>query len=48
MPFTLDVEPPPADIRIEAERLAAEVDIPTGAWDRPVLELDGLGRLLGR
>ena len=45
MPFTLDIEPPPDDVRGRAERLAAEVGLPDGSWDRLVAELDAVGRL---
>lgn len=40
MPFTLDIEPPPDDIRARAARLAAEVGLPEAAWTRPVADLD--------
>jgi ABC-type transporter Mla maintaining outer membrane lipid asymmetry ATPase subunit MlaF len=51
MPFTLEIEPPPADVRKKAERLATEVGLAESTWDRPVAELDSLGRVrirLGR
>jgi ABC-type transporter Mla maintaining outer membrane lipid asymmetry ATPase subunit MlaF len=51
MPFTLEIEPPPADVRKKAERLAAEVGLAESTWDRPVAELDSPGRVrirLGR
>jgi ABC-type transporter Mla maintaining outer membrane lipid asymmetry ATPase subunit MlaF len=44
LPFTLEIEPPPADVRQKAERLAAEVGLSESTWDRPVAELDSLGR----
>lgn len=51
MPFTLDIEPPPADVRVRAEALAAEVGIDRSEWPGPVSRLDALGRVrlrLGR
>lgn len=36
MPFTLDVEPPPADVRAQAESLAREAGVPEDTWDRPL------------
>jgi predicted ABC-type transport system involved in lysophospholipase L1 biosynthesis ATPase subunit len=45
MPFTLDIEPPPADIRRRAEALADEVGLAQTSWDRPVAELDPTGWL---
>jgi ABC-type transporter Mla maintaining outer membrane lipid asymmetry ATPase subunit MlaF len=51
MPFTLDVEPPPPEVRASAISLAGEVGLPEGALDRPVGELDAAGRIrvrLGR
>lgn len=36
MPFTLDIEPPPDDVRQRAESLAREVGIPDAAWSQPV------------
>lgn len=44
LPFSLDVEPPPPDIRIEAERLAREVQISETEWDRPCHGLSPLSR----
>lgn len=44
MPFTLEIEPPPDDIRQRAERLAAEVGLPASTWTRPVAELDAARR----
>ena len=51
MPFTLDIEPPPEDVRTRAMALAAEVKIPETAWAGPVSELDAADRVrlrLGR
>lgn len=39
MPFTLDIEPPPDEIRARAQELAGEVGLPEALWPRPVLEL---------
>jgi ABC-type transporter Mla maintaining outer membrane lipid asymmetry ATPase subunit MlaF len=44
MPFTLDVEPPPSDIRHRAVALAGDVGLPESTHDRPVGELSGDGR----
>jgi ABC-type transporter Mla maintaining outer membrane lipid asymmetry ATPase subunit MlaF len=44
MPFTLEIEPPPADIRARAELLAREVGLPETAWDMAVAELDAAAR----
>jgi ABC-type transporter Mla maintaining outer membrane lipid asymmetry ATPase subunit MlaF len=41
VPFTLDIEPPPADVRRQAEALAIEVGLPRETWDRAIAELDG-------
>jgi ABC-type transporter Mla maintaining outer membrane lipid asymmetry ATPase subunit MlaF len=48
MPYTLDVEPPPADIRDRAIALAVEVGLPESSWDRPIAELDAAGLFLAR
>jgi ABC-type transporter Mla maintaining outer membrane lipid asymmetry ATPase subunit MlaF len=45
MPFTLEIEPPPEDVRIRAEQLAIEVGLPETSWRRPVAELDAAGRM---
>ena len=45
MPFTLEIEPPPADIREQASRLAHEVGLPDDTWDRPVANLDAASRM---
>ena len=45
MPFTLDIEPPPGDVRDRAVALAREVQIPESAWDRPVHGLAPAHRL---
>ena len=43
MPFTLDVEPPPAEIRARALALAEETGLAVSTLDRPVAELDAMG-----
>jgi ABC-type transporter Mla maintaining outer membrane lipid asymmetry ATPase subunit MlaF len=51
MPFTLDIEPPPDDVRVRAEGLAREVGIEEAAWHRPCHGLSAGGRFrlrLGR
>jgi ABC-type polar amino acid transport system ATPase subunit len=45
MPFTLEIEPPPADIREQATRLAAETGLGPETWDRRVGDLDAVERL---
>jgi len=40
MPFTLDIEPPPADVRARAAALAAEVGVAPDLMDRCVEEVD--------
>ncbi len=44
MPFTLEVDPPSAEVRERAVALAAEVGLPDATLDRPVGELDAGGR----
>jgi len=51
MPFTLDIEPPPDDVRRRAESLAREAGLPEASWTQPVASLDPSGWLrvrLGR
>ncbi len=51
MPFTLEIEPPPDQVRVRAEALAREVGLPEETWAKPVAELDASGWLrvrLGR
>ena len=51
MPFTLDIEPPPDDIRARAERLAGEAGLLPRSWTTPVADLDPIDRVrvrLGR
>jgi ABC-type transporter Mla maintaining outer membrane lipid asymmetry ATPase subunit MlaF len=44
MPFTLEIEPPPDDVRARAEAIAVEVGLPGASWSMPVAELDLPGR----
>jgi branched-chain amino acid transport system ATP-binding protein len=44
IPFTLDIDPPPEDIRARAASLAAESGIPEAEWSRAVGEADAVGR----
>lgn len=44
MPFTLDIEPPPDDVRRQAEALATEVGINADAWNRPCHGLSAADR----
>lgn len=51
MPFTLEIEPPPEQVRARAEVLAREVGLPDTSWNQPVAALDAAGWLrvrLGR
>ncbi len=51
MPFTLEIEPPPDQVRARAEMLAREVGLPDSSWNQPVAALDAAGWLrvrLGR
>jgi len=43
LPFTLDIEPPPPEVRERAVRLAAAVGLAAVAWERPVADLDAAG-----
>ena len=45
MPFTLDIEPPPPDVRARAEAIAREVGLPDRTWDQPVGDLDPVARV---
>src|SRR4029079_1199957 len=45
MPFSLEIEQPPAEIRERAIRLAADVGLPSVAWDNKMGDLDAVGRL---
>lgn len=51
LPFTLEIEPPPEEVRIAAARIAAEVGLPDSSWEHPVANLNPTGRMrirLGR
>jgi predicted ABC-type transport system involved in lysophospholipase L1 biosynthesis ATPase subunit len=43
MPFTLEIEPPPDEVRVRAEALAREVGLPETSWTKPVAEIDAAG-----
>jgi len=45
MPFTLEIEPPPPDIREQATRLAGEAGLGPEMWDRRVGELNAVERV---
>lgn len=45
MPFSLEIEPPPPDIREQAMRLAGEAGLAPETWDRPVGDLDAVDRV---
>lgn len=45
IPFTLEIEPPPDDVRERAVALAREVGLEDHDWSRRVAELDASGRL---
>jgi ABC-type branched-subunit amino acid transport system ATPase component len=45
VPFTLDIEPPPDDIRERAAALAREVGLDESDWDRPAGDIAELGRV---
>jgi nitrate/nitrite transport system ATP-binding protein len=48
MPFTLEIEPPPAHVTERAEKLASEVGLAPTAWHRPVADLEASGRARAR
>jgi ABC-type transporter Mla maintaining outer membrane lipid asymmetry ATPase subunit MlaF len=48
MPFTLEIEPPPAEVTERAERLASEVGLAPATWHRPVADLEAGGRARAR
>src|SRR5581483_4690405 len=48
MPYTLEVEPPSAEVRAQAIALAEEVGLAASTHDRPIAELDGAGRFRAR
>jgi predicted ABC-type transport system involved in lysophospholipase L1 biosynthesis ATPase subunit len=45
LPFTLQIEPPPDDVRLRAEGLAREVGLPESSWALPVAQLGPAGWL---
>jgi ABC-type histidine transport system ATPase subunit len=45
MPFSLEIEPPPPEIREQAIGLAREVGLAEHTWDRSVAELDPIDRI---
>jgi ABC-type polar amino acid transport system ATPase subunit len=44
IPFSLDIEPPSADLRLKAIALAREAGLDESSWDRPVSALGGAAR----
>lgn len=45
MPFTLEIEPPPADAKRQASALAHEVGLPESIWERPIAALHPASRV---
>jgi ABC-type lipoprotein export system ATPase subunit len=45
IPFSLEIEPPSAEVRARAEALAREAELPIATWDRPLGELDAASRM---
>ena len=45
MPFTLEIEPPPADVLEQAKRLASEAGLGPEMWDRRIGDLDPVSRV---
>jgi ABC-type sulfate/molybdate transport systems ATPase subunit len=45
LPFSLDIEPPTAEVAARAERLAEEVGLPRGDLNTPIANLGGAARL---
>jgi ABC-type transporter Mla maintaining outer membrane lipid asymmetry ATPase subunit MlaF len=45
LPFTLDIEPPPDDVRSRAEAIAGEVRLERSALERRIGDLDATARL---
>ena len=51
IPFSLEIEPPSDDVRVRAEALAREAELPEAVWSRPLGELEAAARVrvrLGR
>jgi ABC-type transporter Mla maintaining outer membrane lipid asymmetry ATPase subunit MlaF len=44
MPFTLEIEPPPDDVRGRAETIAREVGLQIASWPARVADLDAVAR----
>jgi ABC-type transporter Mla maintaining outer membrane lipid asymmetry ATPase subunit MlaF len=44
MPFTLDIEPPPDDVRARAETIAQEVGLHAASWPGRIADLDAPAR----
>jgi predicted ABC-type transport system involved in lysophospholipase L1 biosynthesis ATPase subunit len=44
MPFTLEIEPPPDDVRVRAETIAQEVGLQIASWPARVADLDAVAR----
>jgi simple sugar transport system ATP-binding protein len=45
LPFSLEIEPPPPEIRDQAIRLASEAGLSASLWDAKVGELTAVGRM---
>lgn len=45
VPFSLEIEPPPAGVQSRVRALADEVGLDAASWDRPVADLDLPARL---
>ncbi len=45
VPFTLQIEPPPDQVRERARALAREVGLSESTWEKPVADLDAAGWL---
>jgi ABC-type transporter Mla maintaining outer membrane lipid asymmetry ATPase subunit MlaF len=45
IPFTLEIEPPPADIRDQVTRLASEAGLGPTMWEKRVGDMDAIARL---
>jgi ABC-type transporter Mla maintaining outer membrane lipid asymmetry ATPase subunit MlaF len=45
MPFTLEIEPPPPEIRDQATRLAGEAGLGPETWDKRVGDVDAVARV---
>jgi ABC-type transporter Mla maintaining outer membrane lipid asymmetry ATPase subunit MlaF len=45
LPFSLEIEPPPDEIRMKAIALARDAGLADAVWDRPIADLDPVGRM---